>query len=132
MKIAAWGALQAHAADHVRRELPKIRSHELVAMIFEHPDSAVTTAQRGAMRSGRRRRLSEAAGVHRVLPERSASGEKPLIHFELMRRLIGDQHTVEREPECRRRPPDTAADRRLERCGQMERSFARRSIVPLH
>jgi Fic family protein len=96
-KIAALRQLQVHTADHVRQQLPKIYSHELVETLFEQPYCRIgnLVAKGIAQRQAASRYLQDLARIG-VLSETTAGREKLFIHPKLMRLLTQDDNQVAR------------------------------------
>lgn len=96
-KIAAIRALQAHTADYVRQRLPRIYSHELLALIFERPYCRIAdVVERGiAKRQTASVYLKQLAGVG-VLAEHAVGKEKPFVHPTLLRLLTEESNTFVR------------------------------------
>ncbi len=96
-KIAAIRALQAHTADYVRHALPKIYSHELVALIFELPYCRISNVtERGiAKRQTASVYLKHLVSAG-VLTEGSVTKEKLFIHPKLMLLLTAERNDFDR------------------------------------
>lgn len=94
-KIAAMRQLQVHTADHVREQLPKIYSHELVETLFEQPYCRIgnLVAKGIAQRQAASRYLQDLARIG-VLNETTAGREKLFIHPKLMRLLTQDDNQL--------------------------------------
>ena len=94
-KIAALRQLQVHTADHVRQQLPKIYSHELVETLFEQPYCRIgnLVAKGIAQRQAASRYLQDLARIG-VLSETTAGREKLFIHPKLMRLLTQDDNQL--------------------------------------
>lgn len=92
-KIAAIRALQEHTAAYVKRQLPKIYSHELVELIFELPYCRIgNVTERGiAKRQTASVYLKQLATVG-VLTEQAVSKEKLYVHPKLMELLTHDSN----------------------------------------
>ncbi len=84
-KIAAVRKLSAETAAHVRQELPKIYSRELVDVIFEQPYCRIShLVERGiAGRQAASRYLKALAGIG-VLEEQAAGRDKLFVHPRLL------------------------------------------------
>ncbi|SFM82337.1 protein adenylyltransferase Fic [Variovorax sp. OV329] len=94
-KIAALRQLQAQTADHLRRRLPKIYSHELVEVLFEQPYCRIgNLVDKGiGRRQAASRYLQDLVGVG-ILSEQIAGREKLFIHPKLMQLLKQDDNHV--------------------------------------
>ena len=94
-KIAALRQLQVHTADHVRQQLPKIYSHELVETLFEQPYCRIgnLVAKGIAQRQAASRYLQDLARIG-VLSETTAGREKLFIHPKLMHLLTQDDNQL--------------------------------------
>jgi Fic family protein len=90
-KIGAVRALATQTADHVRRELPKIYSRELVDIVFEQPYCRIANLVEAgiAKRQAASRYLKALASVG-VLREQSFGKEKLFVHPKLMSLLTRD------------------------------------------
>lgn len=90
-KIAAIRALQEHTATHVKQQLPKIYSHELIELIFELPYCRISDlVGRGiAKRQTASVYLKQLVSIG-VLTEQAVSKEKLFIHPKLMELLTQD------------------------------------------
>jgi Fic family protein len=90
-KIAAIRALAAHTAEHVRRELPKVYSRELVDVVFEQPYCRIANVVEAgiAERQAASRYLKALVSVG-VLREQSFGREKLFVHPKLMSLLTRD------------------------------------------
>lgn len=90
-KIAAIRSLQDHTATYVKRELPKVYSHELVELIFELPYCRIgNVTERGiAKRQTASVYLKQLVSIG-VLTEQAVSKEKLFIHPTLMELLTQD------------------------------------------
>jgi Fic family protein len=84
-KIGAIRALAAQTADHVRRELPKIYSRELVDIIFEQPYCRIVNLVEAgiAERQAASRYLKALASIG-VLREQTFGRERLFVHPKLM------------------------------------------------
>lgn len=92
-KIAAIRALAEHTTDYVRDRLPKIYSHELVALIFELPYCRIgSLAEAGiAKRQTASQYLKQLVEIG-VLAEAVAKKEKLFIHPKLMQLLTQERN----------------------------------------
>ena len=92
-KIAAIRALHSHTVEYVKRELPKIYSHDLLELIFELPYCRIgNLTDRGiAKRQTASVYLKQLVSIG-VLTERSVAKEKLFIHPKLMLLLSEDQN----------------------------------------
>ncbi len=92
-KIAAIRALAAHTTDHVRRQLPKIYSRELVDIVFEQPYCRIVNLVEAgiAERQAASRYLKALASVG-ILREQSFGREKLFVHPKLMALLTRDDN----------------------------------------
>jgi Fic family protein len=90
-KIGAVRALATQTADHVRRELPKVYSRELVDIVFEQPYCRIANLVEAgiAKRQAASRYLKALASVG-VLREQSFGKEKLFVHPKLMSLLTRD------------------------------------------
>lgn len=95
-KIAAIRALSAETAAYVKRERPKIYSHELLALIFELPYCRIANVtQRGiAKRQTASVYLKQLASIG-VLTERPVGTEKIFVNPRLMQLLTTDYNGFE-------------------------------------
>ena len=94
-KIVALRSLQAHTADHVRRRLPKIYSHELVETLFEQPYCRIgNLVSKGIARRQAASRYLQNLVEAGVLREQAAGREKLFIHPKLMQLLTRDGNDV--------------------------------------
>jgi Fic family protein len=95
-RIALIRALQSHTADYVRSRLPKIYSHELMAMIFELPYCRISdvTERSIAKRQTASVYLKQLVSIG-VLTERAVAREKLFIHPKLMRLLTEEPNTFD-------------------------------------
>jgi Fic family protein len=93
-KIAAIRDLAEHTADHVRQQLPKIYSRELVDIIFEQPYCRIGNLvdKQIAQRQAASRYLKDLVGIG-VLRETQVGKEKLFIHPKLMELLVRDGNT---------------------------------------
>jgi Fic family protein len=93
-KIEAIRRLAAHTAEHVRKSLPKVYSHELVELIFEQPYCRIQnlTEKQIAKRETASRYLKQLAAIG-VLEEKAVGREKLFIHPKLMRLLTRESNT---------------------------------------
>lgn len=96
-KIAAIRALAEHTTEHVRQQLPKIYSRELVDVIFEQPYCRIgNLVDKGiAQRQAASRYLHDLAALG-VLREMPAGKERLFIHPKLMRLLGHDGNEFQR------------------------------------
>jgi Fic family protein len=94
-KIAAIRALSNAAQDHIRSELPKIYSRELVDLIFEQPYCRIANVVEAkiAERQTASRYLKQLVSVG-VLQERAVGREKLFVHPNLLRLLTSDSNEV--------------------------------------
>ncbi len=92
-KIEAIRELSLHTANHVRQELPKIYSRELIDVIFEQPYCRIANVvDRGiAGRQAASRYLHALSGIG-VLEERKSGREKLFLHPTLLRLLTRDSN----------------------------------------
>jgi Fic family protein len=90
-KIGAVRALATHTADHVRQELPKVYSRELVDIVFEQPYCRIANLVEAgiAERQAASRYLKALASIG-VLREQSFGREKLFVHPKLMSLLTRD------------------------------------------
>ncbi|RJG03587.1 protein adenylyltransferase Fic [Noviherbaspirillum sedimenti] len=90
-KIAAILALAEHTAGHVREQLPKIYSRELVDVIFEQPYCRIGNLvdKQVAQRQAASRYLKDLVAIG-VLRETQVGKEKLFIHPKLMQLLVRD------------------------------------------
>jgi Fic family protein len=95
-KIGAIRALAAHTAEHVRRQLPKIYSRELVDIVFEQPYCRIANLVEAgvAERQAASRYLKALVSVG-VLREQSFGREKLFVHPKLMTLLTRDDNSLE-------------------------------------
>jgi Fic family protein len=93
-KIEAIRALFLHTAEHVRRSVPKLYSHELVNLIFEAPYCRIqnVTETGLAARQAASRYLKGLVKIG-VLQEKAVGREKLFIHPKLMRLLTQEGNT---------------------------------------
>lgn len=96
-KIAAIRALAEHTTEHVRQQLPKIYSRELVDVIFEQPYCRIgNLVDKGiAQRQAASRYLHDLAALG-VLREMPAGKERLFIHPRLMQLLGHDRNDFQR------------------------------------
>lgn len=93
-KIAAVRELVEHTKEHVRQNLPKIYSHELVQVIFEQPYCRIQNlVERGLAKR-------QTASVHlkqlcqiAVLQEIQAGREKFFVHPKLLHLMTTDENS---------------------------------------
>lgn len=90
-KIAAMRALFEHTTEHVRTNLPKVYSHELVSLIFELPYCRISSLTEAgiAKRQTASQYLKQLVEIG-VLAEVPVSKEKLFIHPKLMQLLTRD------------------------------------------
>jgi len=95
-KIGAIRALIAHTTEHVRRQLPKIYSRELVDMVFEQPYCRIANLVNAgiAERQAASRYLKALASIG-VLREQSLGRDKLFMHPRLMSLLTRDDNDFE-------------------------------------
>ncbi len=98
-KIAAIRTLANHTTEHVRKNLTKIYSRELVDVIFAQPYCRISNlVEQGiAQRQSASRYLKELAAIG-VLEEIQAGKEKLFIHPRLMQLLTRDDNNVSEYP----------------------------------
>lgn len=92
-KINAIHKLMAHTADHVRAQLPKIYSRELVELVFVQPYCRIQNIVEAGL--GHRQTASvylKALVDIGVLKEEKVGREKLFIHPKYMQLLTGDSH----------------------------------------
>lgn len=94
-KIAAIRTLSAHTTEHVRRQLPKIYSRELVDIVFEQPYCRIANLVDAgiAERQAASRYLKALVKVG-VLREQSSGREKLFVHPKLMTLLTRDDNRI--------------------------------------
>jgi Fic family protein len=92
-KIAAIRALADHTATHVRGQLPKIYSRELVDLLFEQPYCRIgNVVDKGiAKRQAASEYLKKLADIG-VLTEQQVGREKIFVHPKLMQLLKRDKN----------------------------------------
>jgi len=92
-KIAAIKALSEHTADHVRNQLPKIYTHELVSLIFELPYCRISNLIEAniAKRQTASFYLKELVRIG-VLTEVQTGKEKLFVHPKLMQLLVRESN----------------------------------------
>lgn len=93
-KIAALRALMSAAADHIRAELPKLYSHELVELVFMQPYCRI----QNVVSAGIAKRQTASVYLKSlvdigVLREVEAGREKLFLHPKLLDLLLSDAHT---------------------------------------
>lgn len=95
-KIGAIRTLAAHTTEHVRRQLPKIYSRELVDIVFEQPYCRIANLVEASIaeRQAASRYLKALASVG-VLREQSVGREKLFVHPKLMALLTRDGNNFE-------------------------------------
>lgn len=93
-KIQAIRQLFNDTREHVRTELPKIYSRELVDIVFEQPYCRIgnLTRQNIAKRETASRYL-KALVAKGVLSERAYGREKLFVNVRLMNVLVGDDNS---------------------------------------
>jgi Fic family protein len=93
-KIEAIRNLFTNTAEYVRDSLPKIYSHELVAVIFEQPYCRIQnlTEKKIAKRETASNYLKALAGIG-VLEEQPVGREKLFVHPKLMKLLTKEENT---------------------------------------
>jgi Fic family protein len=93
-KIAALRALRSAAADHIRAQLPKLYSHELVDLVFMQPYCRIQNLVSAgiAKRQTASVYLKSLAEIG-VLREVEAGREKLFLHPKFLDLLLGDAHT---------------------------------------
>lgn len=95
-KIGAIRALAAHTTDHVRRQLPKIYSRELVDIVFEQPCCRIANlVETGIAERQAASRYLKALASAAVLREQSFGREKLFVHPKLMALLARDDNNFE-------------------------------------
>lgn len=92
-KIAAIRELAEHTRVHVKQSLPKIYSHELIALIFERPYCRIRDLEERelAERQTASRYLKELVRIG-VLEELAAGREKLFTHPKFLRLLRNDEN----------------------------------------
>jgi Fic family protein len=92
-KIAAMRDLANRTAEHTKRALPKIYSHELVDLIFEQPYCRIGDLVRAkiAMRQTASNYLKALVGIG-VLREETAGRSRLFVHLKLMKLLTQDSN----------------------------------------
>ncbi len=95
-KIGAIRTLAAHTIEHVRRQLPKIYSRELVDIVFEQPYCRIANLVEAgiAERQAASRYLKALVSVG-VLREQSFGREKLFVHPKFMALLTRDDNSFE-------------------------------------
>jgi Fic family protein len=93
-KIAALRALMSAAADHIRGQLPKLYSHELVELVFMQPYCRIQNLVSAgiAKRQTASVYLKSLAEIG-VLREVEAGREKLFLHPKFLELLLSDAHT---------------------------------------
>jgi Fic family protein len=96
-KITAIRQLQSQTAEHVRREIPKIYTHELIQVIFELPYCRIQnlTERNIAGRQTASVYLKELVKIG-VLEEKTVGREKLFIHPILLHLLTHDTNQFQR------------------------------------
>ena len=95
-KIGAIRALATHTTDHVRRQLPKIYSRELVDIVFEQPYCRIVNlVEAGIAERQAASRYLKALVSAAVLREQSFGREKLFVHPKLMSLLTRDDNDFE-------------------------------------
>ncbi len=96
-KIATIQDLIENTTEHVRRNLPKIYSHELVSLIFEQPYCRIANITEAglAKRQTASLYLKQLVDVG-VLTEAATSKEKLFIHTKLMQLLTRETNEFQR------------------------------------
>jgi hypothetical protein len=96
-KIGAIRALAAHTTDHVRRQLPKIYSRELVDIVFEQPLLPHCQSRRGRHRGASSGvPLPQGARIGRSIARTDVGREKLILHPRLMTLLTRDGNSFDR------------------------------------
>ncbi len=95
-KIGAIRALASHTTEHVRRQIPKLYSRELVDIVFEQPYCRIANLVEAgiAERQAASRYLKALASVG-VLREQSFGREKLFVHPKLVALLTRDDNNFE-------------------------------------
>jgi len=95
LKIAAVRALMEQTSRHVRGQLPKIYSHELMQALFEHPYCRISSlVERDiAKRQTASVYLKQLVEIG-VLEEESAGKEKLFVHTKLVRLMSQDSNEI--------------------------------------
>jgi Fic family protein len=93
-KIAALRALMSAAADHIRGQLPKLYSHELVELVFMQPYCRI----QNLVSAGIAKRQTASVYLKSlteigVLREVEAGREKLFLHPKFLELLLSDAHT---------------------------------------
>lgn len=93
-KIAALRALMSAAADHIRAQLPKLYSHELVELVFVQPYCRI----QNLVSAGIAKRQTASVYLKSlveigVLREVEAGREKLFLHPKFLDLLLSDAHT---------------------------------------
>lgn len=95
-KIGAIRTLAAHTTEHVRRQLPKIHSRELVDIVFEQPYCRIADlVEAGIAERQAASRYLKALASAGVLREQSFGREKLFVHPKLMALLTRDDNDFE-------------------------------------
>lgn len=95
-KIAAMRKLITQTEDHVRQQLPKIYSHELVQTIFEQPYCRISNlVDKGiAKRQTASNYLKQLVEIG-VLQEKTAGNEKLFLNPRLLRLMTSDSNELQ-------------------------------------
>jgi Fic family protein len=93
-KVAALRSLRSAAADHIRAQLPKLYSHELVELVFMQPYCRIQNLVSAgiAKRQTASVYLKSLAEIG-VLREVEAGREKLFLHPKFLGLLLSDRHT---------------------------------------
>lgn len=94
-KISQVRYLNEHTREYVQQRLPKVYSHELVQLIFEHPYCRIQNlVERGiAKRQTASNYLKQLVSIG-VLHELDLGKEKLFVHPQLMNLFIYEQYTL--------------------------------------
>lgn len=92
-KIEAIRSLWVHTTDHVRDQLPKIYSHELVSLVFEQPYCRIQNVIDAGIgkRQSASKYLKELVGIG-VLEELPVGREKLFLHPRLLSLLTREEN----------------------------------------
>jgi Fic family protein len=93
-KVAALRSLRSAAADHIRAQLPKLYSHELVEIVFTQPYCRIQNLVSAGI--AKRQTASvylRALAEIGVLREVEAGREKLFLHPKFLDLLLSDRHT---------------------------------------